>query len=274
DHKRKRDSDDDEDDDDEGPSAGSNQGESTKRRRHDSSASRSAQPPSKDSEQSTKNKLDSNGPSMQIFDHQSKQSSDDNPITDEGHVSDLEDTDNAYIPKVLDATWFKPIPEEERLATPEPECTIPSNDYPEPENNWANVYATTYQDPEENKLQRKTCDIRSFIKWFCKRTGKKKLCKADLEGLTFNLVKAFHNNSVSLQFQMDECHKLLTDKVDLVNPEGHQILRNVYEPLPIGGPPGQLKNFLSPVESYQQEMVHLRIEETWMIMLDTAELRH
>ncbi|GKB28428.1 copia protein [Tanacetum coccineum] len=27
-------------------------------------------------------------------------------------------------------------------------------------------------------------------------------------------------------------------KVDLVNPEGHQILRSVYEPLPLGGPPG------------------------------------
>ncbi|GJS69323.1 hypothetical protein Tco_0702164 [Tanacetum coccineum] len=39
---------------------------------------------------------------------------------------------------------------------------------------------------------------------------------------------------------MDECYKLLTDKVDLVNPEGHQILRNVYEPLPLGGPPGQV----------------------------------
>ncbi|GJX29554.1 hypothetical protein Tco_0237633, partial [Tanacetum coccineum] len=100
--------------------------------------------------------------------------------------------------------WFKPIPEEERLATPEPEWTIPSNDYPEPENNWANVYATTYQDLEENKLQSKTGDIGSFIKWFCKRTGKKKLYKADLEGPTFNLVKTFHNNNVSLQFQMDE----------------------------------------------------------------------
>ncbi|GJR75262.1 hypothetical protein Tco_0087627 [Tanacetum coccineum] len=78
------------------------------------------------------------------------------------------DTDNAHIPKVPAATWFKPIPEEERPATPEPEWTIPSNDYPEPENNWANVYATTYQDPKENKLQRKTGDIGSFIKWFCK----------------------------------------------------------------------------------------------------------
>ncbi|GJW89372.1 hypothetical protein Tco_0164712 [Tanacetum coccineum] len=40
---------------------------------------------------------------------------------DEGHVSDLEDTDNAHIPKVSTTTWFKPIPEGERPATPEPE---------------------------------------------------------------------------------------------------------------------------------------------------------
>ncbi|GJW53273.1 hypothetical protein Tco_0097358 [Tanacetum coccineum] len=73
-----------------------------------------------------------------------------------------------------------------------------------------------------------------------KRTRKKKLCKADIEGPAFNLVKAFHKNNVFLQFQMDECHKLLTNKVDLVNPEGHQILRNIYEPLPLGGPPGQV----------------------------------
>ncbi|GJY71841.1 hypothetical protein Tco_0475544 [Tanacetum coccineum] len=92
----------------------------------------------------------------------------------------------------------------------------------------------------ENKLQRKMYDIGSFIKWFCRRTGKKKLCKDDLEGPTFNLVKAFHKNSVFLQYQMDECHKLLSNKVDLVNPEGHQIMRNIYEPLPLGGPPGQV----------------------------------
>ncbi|GJU58959.1 hypothetical protein Tco_1236725 [Tanacetum coccineum] len=45
---------------------------------------------------------------------------------------------------------------------------------------------------------------------------------------------------VFLQYQMDECHKLLTNKVDMSNPEGHQILRNIYEPLPLGGPPGQV----------------------------------
>ncbi|GJV68235.1 hypothetical protein Tco_1483744, partial [Tanacetum coccineum] len=137
--------------------------------------------------------------------------------------------------------------EEDRPATPEPEWTIPPNDFLEPENNWANAYATTCQDPERNKLLRKTGNMGSFIKWFCRRTGKKELYKADLEGPTFNLVKAFHNNSVSLQFQMEECHKLLTDKVDLVNPEGHQIIHNIYEPLPLGGPPGdkERRNVLS-----------------------------
>ncbi|GJZ92900.1 retrovirus-related pol polyprotein from transposon TNT 1-94 [Tanacetum coccineum] len=178
DHKRRHDSDDDEDVDDEGHPAGSNQGKSTKRRRHDSGASGSAQPPSKDSEQSTKNKLDSDA-------------------SNEEQDSDSDDNDNAHVPKVQSTTsWFRPIPEEDRPATPEPEWTIPSNDSPEPENNWENIYATTYQDPEENKLQRKMGDIGSFIK------------------------------CISLQFQMDECYKLLTDKVDLVNPEGHQILRD------------------------------------------------
>ncbi|GJV14614.1 hypothetical protein Tco_1359937 [Tanacetum coccineum] len=269
DHKRKHDSDDDEDDDDdEGPSAGSNQGRSTKKRRSDSAASGSAKPPPKDDDQSSKKPRETEAsaskqhPALtstgwQITDtreagvdssmhksdpesEHSEQSSDDISMQDEGNDSDMEDTDNAHIPKVSTTTWFKPIPESERPATPEPEWTIPPNDFPEPEHNWANAYATTYKVPEENKLQRKTYDIGSFIKWFCRRTGKKKLCKADLEGPAFNLVKAFHKNSVFLQYQMDECHKLLTNKVDLYNPEGHQILRNVYDPLPLGGPPGQV----------------------------------
>ncbi|GKD32195.1 hypothetical protein Tco_1242973, partial [Tanacetum coccineum] len=182
DHKRKHDSDDDEDDDDDkGPSAGSNQGRSTKRRRSDAAASGSAQPPTKDDEQSSKKPRKSDASaskqhralpstgwkitntrdadvvsSMHRSDpesEQSKQSSDNIPMQDEGHVSDLEDTDNAHIPKVSTTTWFKPIPEGERPATPEPEWTIPPNDFSEP----------------ENKLQRKT------------QTGKKKLCKANLE---------------------------------------------------------------------------------------------
>ncbi|GKC82208.1 hypothetical protein Tco_1137925, partial [Tanacetum coccineum] len=100
------------------------------------------------------------------------------------------------------------------LSTLEPDWAIPLNDLPEPENNWANVLAKSYQDPEENKLLRKTSDMGSFIKWYCNQIGKKKLNKADLEGPTF--------------------------KIDLENPEGHRVVPDVSKPLPLGGPPGQV----------------------------------
>ncbi|GJR78464.1 hypothetical protein Tco_0149249 [Tanacetum coccineum] len=36
----------------------------------------------------------------------------------------------------------------------------------------------------------------------------------------------------------DECYRMLTDQVDLVNPEGHRLVPDVSKPLPLGGPPG------------------------------------
>nr|GEX12222.1 retrovirus-related Pol polyprotein from transposon TNT 1-94 [Tanacetum cinerariifolium] len=63
----------------------------------------------------------------------------------------------------------------------------------------------SYKDPEENKLLGKTRDMGSFIKWFCKRIGKKRLSKSDLEG-----------------------------------PEFKVLVPDVSKPLPLGGPPGQI----------------------------------
>ncbi|GJV34544.1 hypothetical protein Tco_1394944 [Tanacetum coccineum] len=97
-----------------------------------------------------------------------------------------------------------------------------------------------HQDPDENKLHNKIDDIGSFIRWYCRRIGKEELSKADLEGPAFMMVKGFHENNISLQFQMEECHKLLTNQIDLVNPEGHRIVPDISNPLPLGGPPGQV----------------------------------
>ncbi|GJW69751.1 hypothetical protein Tco_0126668 [Tanacetum coccineum] len=205
DHKRKHDSDDDDedDDDDEGPSAGSNQG--TKRRRSESAASgSSAKPPPKADDQSSKKTRESEASAIQTTPSlllnwtaitntrrlvlTLSMQTDLNLKSDipnnlqiqfqcrmKGMFSYMRHGTTPHIPKVSTTTWFKPIPESERPATPEPEWTIPPNDFPEPEHNWANAYATSYKVPEENKLQRKTYDIGSFIKWFCRRTGKKKL---------------------------------------------------------------------------------------------------
>ncbi|GJW57009.1 hypothetical protein Tco_0103740 [Tanacetum coccineum] len=58
------------------------------------------------------------------------------------------------------------------------------------------------------------------------------LTPKDLEGPAYEIVKVFHPDVVHLQFQMEECHKLLTDKVD------DAILKyNVSKPLPLGGEP-------------------------------------
>ncbi|GJY44729.1 hypothetical protein Tco_0432942 [Tanacetum coccineum] len=78
-------------------------------------------------------------------------------------------------------------------------------------------------------------NIGVFSDWFCKKQGITELTPEYLEGPAYEVVKAFHPDVIHLQFQMEECHKLLTNQVD----EG--LLRyNVSRPLPLGGPLGQV----------------------------------
>nr|GEZ26010.1 hypothetical protein [Tanacetum cinerariifolium] len=103
------------------------------------------------------------------------------------------------------------------------------------QNNWASTLASTYSPPPEDSLLAQTGDIAMFINWFCNRQRITKLKQQDLEGPAFKLVKFFHPNVIHLQYQMEECHKLLTDSMDDL------ILRhNVSKPLPLGGLPGQM----------------------------------
>nr|GEW87709.1 hypothetical protein [Tanacetum cinerariifolium] len=104
-----------------------------------------------------------------------------------------------------------------------------------PKNNWASALAFICSPPLEDSLLSQTGDIAMFIDWFCKRQGITKLKPQDLEGPAFEVVKVFHPNVIHLQYQMEECHKLLTASVD------DSILRhNVNKPLPLGGPPARV----------------------------------
>ena len=108
---------------------------------------------------------------------------------EEMNLSDTDDTDHVHLPKIpTSADWFRPIQEEERPKTPEPDWVVPKNALPEPENNWANELANAPVDPDENKLARRTDDMGVFIKWYCRRIGKTKLTKADLEGPAYKAV--------------------------------------------------------------------------------------
>nr|GEY70836.1 hypothetical protein [Tanacetum cinerariifolium] len=125
--------------------------------------------------------------------------------------------------------------DEELPATLEPAWLIRSSDVPILTNNWASALASNYSPPPEDSLLAQTSDIATFMDWFCKRRGITEVKPQDLEGPAFEIIKFFHLNVIHLQYQMEECHKLLTDSVD------DPILRhNVSKPLPLGGPPSQV----------------------------------
>nr|GEU53310.1 retrovirus-related Pol polyprotein from transposon TNT 1-94 [Tanacetum cinerariifolium] len=74
----------------------------------------------------------------------------------------------------------------------------------------ASALASTNTPPPENSLLAQTGDMTMFMDFF-------------------------HPNVIHLNYQMEECHKLLTDSVD------KSIIRyNVSKPLPLGGPPVQV----------------------------------
>nr|GEY83426.1 hypothetical protein [Tanacetum cinerariifolium] len=135
---------------------------------------------------------------------------DDMALDAQAYSSDDEEIGNAHIPKVnLQKYWWKPL-EEAKPATPEPAWSIPSYDLPIPKNNWASALASTYLPLPEDSLLAQT-------------------------GPAFELVKVFYPNVIHLQYQIEECHKLLTNSVD------DSIIRhNVSKPLPLGVPPGQV----------------------------------
>nr|GEW09820.1 hypothetical protein [Tanacetum cinerariifolium] len=156
-------------------------------------------------------------------------------LDEQAQLSDEEDIESAHISTLnLRQGWWKPF-EEERPTTPEPAWSIRSSDVPVPPNNWASTLASNYLPPPKDSLLAQTGDITTFIDWFCKRRGITELKPQDLEGTAYEIVKVFHPDVIHLQYQMEECHKLLTDSVD------DPILRhNVSEPLPLRGPPGQV----------------------------------
>ncbi|GKA87836.1 hypothetical protein Tco_0809600, partial [Tanacetum coccineum] len=146
-------------------------------------------------------------------------------------VSDDEDIGSRHIPKVpQNQAWFKPLSEEE----------LPSSSLPVPINNWASALASSYESPPENSLLSQT-------------------------SLAYEVVKAFHLDVIHLQFQMEECHKLLTNQVD------KGLLRyNVSRPLPLGGCRLALSITKMKVASYPdaglEQMVHDQMwaEEEYM----------
>nr|GFA17289.1 hypothetical protein [Tanacetum cinerariifolium] len=127
---------------------------------------------------------------------------------------DDEDTKNDHLPKAdTRKDWWKPLPEEERPATPEPAWIIPSS-------NISNMTA--------------------FLNWYCQKINKIVLTQVDFEGKAYEVVKAFYPDVIHIQSQMEDCHKMLVDQIDWAIPKGDQVRIDVSRSMPVGGPLGHV----------------------------------
>ncbi|GKD07828.1 hypothetical protein Tco_1187513 [Tanacetum coccineum] len=117
------------------------------------------------------------------------------------HLSDDEVSGNDHLPKADSRKdWWKPLPEEERPATPKPDWIIPSSNVSDVENNWAFALVLTSETPAENSLLAKTGDMTTFMKWYCRQVNKTELTQADFEGQAYEVAKAFYPDVIHLQF--------------------------------------------------------------------------
>ncbi|GJW71390.1 hypothetical protein Tco_0128307 [Tanacetum coccineum] len=176
---------------------------------------------------------------------------DDTTADEHAYSSSGDDIGRDHIPTVnLRQSWWKPLTED-RPGTLEPAWSIPSSDLTVPTNNWASALKSTYAPPPENSLLAQTGDMVTFMDWYCKKQGISELSQKDLEGHAYEIVKVFHPGVIHLQFQMEECHKLLTDQVD------DAILGyNVSKPLPLGGDPGYVT--IQPDFFFNKDLEYLR----------------
>ncbi|GJU18908.1 hypothetical protein Tco_1146874 [Tanacetum coccineum] len=121
---------------------------------------------------------------------------------------------------------------------------------PEEQNNWASALVSISKTPAENSLLAKTGDMTTFMKWYFRQVNKTKLTQAEFDGQAYEVVKAFYPDVIHLQFQMEECHKMLTDQIDWTNPEGDQVRVDVNQPLPLGGPPDMILRRIEKMSDY------------------------
>ncbi|GJW17473.1 hypothetical protein Tco_0024909 [Tanacetum coccineum] len=66
------------------------------------------------------------------------------------------------------------------------------------------------------------------------------LTQAHLVGPVYELLKGTCTSNIELEYNMEECFKALTDKLDWNNPEGDRCPFDLTKPLPLKGRPGRL----------------------------------
>ncbi|GJW82639.1 hypothetical protein Tco_0155784 [Tanacetum coccineum] len=73
-------------------------------------------------------------------------------------------------------------------------------------------------------------------------------------------------------FQMEECHKMLTDQIDWTNPEGDQVRIDISRPLPLSGPPALSISKMKAARYHDFGLELLVPEHMWINDLCTYDI--
>ncbi|GJY72507.1 hypothetical protein Tco_0476210 [Tanacetum coccineum] len=231
-------------DDDEDPSAGPNQGKKTKRRR--TKESESSMKPS-----TTKETSKGNAPSKSSKTGKSVTAHEpiEEPIA-EVVMDDLETTTNEDVvndanlpqdnvaPKTdkssRDTSFKQPL----RPPTLDPEWNKHQVVTDQPEQPWFNKMVSAAKDPLTfDELIATPID---FSKYVINRLQIDNLTQEILVGPVYNLLKGTCTSSIELEYNMEECFKTLTNRLDWNDLEGDRCPFNLTKPLPLKGHPGHL----------------------------------
>ncbi|GJW84139.1 hypothetical protein Tco_0157284 [Tanacetum coccineum] len=107
-----------------------------------------------------------------------------------------------------------------------------------PEEPWFNKLLSAEKDPLTFDALMDT--LIDFSKFSMNQLKIDKLTKEHLVGPVYNLLKGTCTSSIELEYNMEECFKALTDKLDWNNPEGDHYPFDLTKPLLLKGRPGRL----------------------------------
>ncbi|GKC18281.1 hypothetical protein Tco_1020431 [Tanacetum coccineum] len=97
-----------------------------------------------------------------------------------------------------------------------------------------------------------------FGNYMKKFFNKDKITKEDLEDPAFELLKNRFKNSIELEYNLEQCHLALTNRIDWTNLEGKRFHNDLSKPLPLTRPPG--RKFIPTKYFFNNYLEYLRHE--------------
>nr|GEV42060.1 hypothetical protein [Tanacetum cinerariifolium] len=139
---------------------------------------------------------------------------------------------HAEEPQFKVANFDMPQDQEENLEPTDPDWNVGKTPQQGPTQSWLMTLAVTADKPSKSfdELMITPIDFSAYIMNDMKITD---LTHETLLGPTFKLLKGTRTNYAELEYDVEECYKAISEKLDWDNPEGGDYPFNLTKPLPL-----------------------------------------